>query len=95
MSPLQRVGRWISEHIIMGIGLLVLIYMFIPIAIVVAMSFNDPPSRNNYSFGSWFNDKTPGGFTLDNWKDPCAAQGMCDSVVRSVQIGLLATLGAT
>jgi spermidine/putrescine transport system permease protein len=86
MSPLQRVGRWITEHLIMGIGLLVLVYMFIPIAIVVAMSFNSPPSRNNYSFGS---------FTWDNWSHPCEPQGMCDSVVRSVQIGLLATLGAT
>jgi spermidine/putrescine transport system permease protein len=86
MTGLQRLGRWISEHLIMGIGILVLVYMFIPIAVVVAMSFNQPPSRNDYSFGT---------FTTDNWTNPCAPQGMCDAVVRSIQIGLLATIGAT
>ena len=86
MSPLQRAGRWISDHIIMTIALLVLVYMFVPIAIVVAMSFNQPPSRNLYAFGSW---------TLDNWANPCAAPGMCDSLILSIQIGLLATIGAT
>jgi spermidine/putrescine transport system permease protein len=86
MTGLQRVGRWISDHLIMGIGILVLIYMFIPIAVVVAMSFNQPPSRNNYSFGT---------FTWDNWANPCAPSGMCSALVTSIQIGLLATIGAT
>jgi spermidine/putrescine transport system permease protein len=50
------------------------------------MSFNDPASRNSYSFD---------GFTLDNWRNICAPFGMCESVVKSLQIGLLATLLAT
>ena len=86
MTPLQRVGRWVSDHIVLTIGILVLAYMFVPIAIVVAMSFNAPPSRNLYAFGS---------FTTDNWSDPCGPDGLCDSLVLSVQIGLLATIGAT
>ena len=86
MSGLQRAGRWLSEHAVLGIGIAVLVYMFIPIAVVVAMSFNTPPSKNSYSFGS---------FTLDNWTNPCGPAGMCDAVVRSVQIGVLATIGAT
>ncbi len=86
MTPLQRAGRWVSDHLIMAIGLLVLAYMFVPIGVVVAMSFNTPPSRNLYAFGS---------FTTANWADPCGPAGLCDSLVRSVQIGLLATLGAT
>jgi spermidine/putrescine transport system permease protein len=86
MTPLQRVGRWVSDHIILTIGILVLAYMFVPIAIVVAMSFNAPPSRNLYAFGS---------FTTANWSDPCGPEGLCDSLVLSVQIGLLATIGAT
>jgi spermidine/putrescine transport system permease protein len=86
MSPLQRVGRWIGEHIIMAIGIAVLIYMFVPIAVVILMSFNDPVSRNLYQFD---------GFTMHNWANPCEPDGMCESVVRSVEIGLLATLVAT
>ena len=87
MNPLQRAGRWISEHLIMAFGLLVLIYMFVPIAIVVLMSFNDnSTSRNVYAFKE---------FTVNNWLNPCRPNGMCEAVVRSVEIGLLATLVAT
>jgi spermidine/putrescine transport system permease protein len=35
------------------------------------------------------------GFTFDNWLNPCADPSMCDALVRSVQIGVLATVGAT
>ena len=34
-------------------------------------------------------------FTLDNWRDPCGPADMCAAVVRSAQIGFLATLLAT
>ncbi len=83
---MTRVGRWVGEHLILGIGLLVLFYMFLPIFIVILMSFNDPASKQSYSFD---------GFTLNNWLNPCEPFGMCESVVLSVQIGLGATLGAT
>ena len=83
---MTRVGRWLGEHLVLGIGLLVLLYMFVPIFIVVLMSFNAPASRVGYRFD---------GFTLENWLNPCEPNGMCDSVLLSLQIGLLATLGAT
>jgi spermidine/putrescine transport system permease protein len=81
-----RAGRWLGDHLILMIGLLVLLYMFTPVFVVMLMSFNDPASRNSYSFD---------GFTLDNWRNICAPFGMCESVVTSLQIGLLATLLAT
>jgi spermidine/putrescine transport system permease protein len=81
-----RVGRWIGDHIVMAVALLVLLYMFLPIFFVVLMSFNDPASRLSYEFD---------GFTLNNWTDPCAPSGMCSSVATSIEIGFLATLGAT
>ncbi|MDQ3423933.1 MAG: ABC transporter permease [Actinomycetota bacterium] len=81
-----RLGRWVSEHVVLFVGVLVLLYLFLPIFFVVLMSFNDPTSRLAYEFQ---------GFTWDNWLSPCAPFGLCDSVVRSLQIGLLATLGAT
>ncbi len=86
MSPLQRLGRWIGDHFILAGGILVLIYMFVPIAIVVLMSFNKPSSRLIYRFDS---------FTLDNWLHPCRPDGMCESLSRSIQIGLLATVVST
>jgi spermidine/putrescine transport system permease protein len=86
MSVLQRSARWIGDHVIMAIAIVVLVYMFLPIFFVVLMSFNQPSSRLSYSFDA---------FTLDNWLHPCEQSGMCRSVVISLQIGFLATLVAT
>ena len=83
---MTRVGRWLAEHVVLGVGLLVLLYMFVPIFIVVLMSFNDPASRQSYSFD---------GFTWDNWLKPCDPNGICESLTLSIEIALLATLGAT
>ena len=86
MTALQRTGRWIGDHVVLFMAAVVLLYMFLPIFFVVLMSFNDPVSRLAYEFDA---------FTFDNWLNPCSAAGMCDSVVKSLQIGFLATLGAT
>ena len=83
---LTRAGRWIGDHLILFLGLLTMVYLLLPIAFVVLMSFNDPTSRLAYEFQN---------FTWDNWLDPCGPLGLCGSVVKSLQIGLLATLGAT
>lgn len=80
------VGRWVGDRLVLMIGLLVLAYMLMPIAIVVLMSFNEPASKNSYTFDA---------FTWANWAAPCSDQALCDSVVVSIQVGLLATVGAT
>ena len=80
------IGRWVRDHLVLMLGLAVLAYTFVPIAVVVLMSFNAPASRNVYQFD---------GFTLDNWLNPCAPEGMCSAVGRSIEIGLLSTLVAT
>ena len=88
MSPLQRAGRWIGDHLVLFGGLLVLLYTFVPIAVVVLMSFNRSGSNGGGAY-VW------NGFTTDNWTNMCGPTGMCDSVIKSVQIGLAATLIAT
>jgi spermidine/putrescine transport system permease protein len=70
----------------MAVGLVVLAYMFVPIVVVILMSFNDPASRVTYTLD---------GFTLNNWLHPCEPEGLCSSLVTSLQVGLLATVGAT
>ncbi|MFI7575291.1 ABC transporter permease [Micromonospora sp. NPDC049497] len=82
----MRFSRWLADRWVMGVGLLVLGYLFLPIAVVAALSFNRPSSRLSYDFNE---------FTLDNWRQPCATSDMCDAVVRSVQIGFIATVAAT
>ncbi len=80
--------RWLRSHLVLILGILVLVYTFVPIFIVVLMSFNKLPNEQSkiYKFNS---------FTLDNWLHPCADPSMCDALSRSVEIGFLATLGAT
>jgi len=61
------------------------LYLLTPIAYTFAFSFNDA-SRSNLVWQ---------GFTLDNWMNPCGAPAVCDSVVNSIQIGVIATVVAT
>jgi spermidine/putrescine transport system permease protein len=70
----------------MAFAVLVLGYLFLPIAVVVAFSFNDPAGRFNFTWQQ---------FSTEAWTDPCAPAGMCDAVVRSLQIGVLATVVST
>jgi len=76
----------VRRHAIAAVAVLVLAYLFLPVVVVVIFSFNNPAGRFNFAWQ---------GFTLDAWLHPCAAAGMCDSVLLSLQIGLLATLFAT
>jgi spermidine/putrescine transport system permease protein len=81
-----RIGRWLADHWVLGLGLLVLGYLLLPVAVLVGLSFNRPSSRLSYDFDA---------FTLDNWADPCGPVGLCASLLRSVQIGFLSTVVAT
>ena len=64
-----------------------LVYTFVPIVVVILMSFNDPDEPQLiYRFD---------GFTLDNWQNPCERPEHVPALGRSIEIGLLATLGAT
>jgi spermidine/putrescine transport system permease protein len=80
--------RWLRSRIVLFLGILVLLYTFVPIFVVVLMSFNKLPSEQSkiYKFNT---------FTLDNWLHPCTDPSMCHALGRSIEIGLLATLGAT
>ena len=82
----HRVVRWLADRLVVFAGIAVLAYLFLPIAIVVLLSFNKPASRLSYSFNE---------FTLDNWLNPCGAGDLCASLAISAQIGLLATMVAT
>lgn len=79
-------SRWLGDRLVLILGLLVLLYMFVPIFVVILMSFNAPGARNSYTFN---------GFTLDNWRNVCEPFQLCSSLRTSIEIGLLATLGAT
>jgi spermidine/putrescine transport system permease protein len=86
---MYRLWRWVADHWVMVIGLLVLAYLFLPIAIVFAMSFKRQVGKNPaYTLDNYH-------FTLDNWLHPCKTDQICTSVGLSLRIGFLATVVAT
>ncbi|HWG99117.1 MAG TPA: ABC transporter permease [Pilimelia sp.] len=82
----RRLRRWLADHWVLGAALLVLAYLFVPLAVVVGLSFNRPASRLSYEFHE---------FTWDNWANPCGPGELCAALARSVRIGLAATVLAT
>lgn len=78
--------RWLRKNIIPIIGILVLIYLFVPIAVVAILSFNKPDGKFNVSWNQ---------FSLEAWQNICGVPGVCGSFVTSIQIGIIATLIGT
>jgi spermidine/putrescine transport system permease protein len=62
------------------------LYLLLPIAVVIAFSFNAPEGRFNYVWQ---------GFTLDNWKNWDAVPGLRDSIVLSLEVAAISSIVAT
>jgi spermidine/putrescine transport system permease protein len=67
-------------------AILALFYLFLPIAIVVAFSFNNPLGRFNYTWQ---------GFTIQNWLHPFAYPDIGAALRVSIEIAVLSSLAAT
>lgn len=84
----RRPLRWIGDRFAMIAAVLVLLYLFLPVLYTFVFSFNDY-RKSNITWNS------AAGPTLKHWANPCGAPGICESLVTSLQVGLLATLVAT
>ncbi len=84
----RRIQAWFAERFAMIAAVLVLLYLFTPVAYTFAFSFNNYRKSNI----TWNPEGSP---TLKHWKDPCGAPGVCRSLVKSLEIGALSTLLAT
>jgi spermidine/putrescine transport system permease protein len=82
----QRTLRWIREHSLALYSALALIYMFLPVAVVVVFSFNNPTGRTNTRWNE---------FSLDAWLNICKDPTICRSVGVSATIALFATVVGT
>ncbi len=82
----SRAGAAVRHHAVTFFAVLALVYLLLPIAVVVAFSFNDPAGRFNFTWES---------FTLANWGNPFGFPDLRESVVLSLEIAALATLAAT
>lgn len=88
--PVHRRSRnpitWVREHIVGIFAFLAFVYLLLPNAVVVLFSFNNPTGRFNYQWAS---------FSTHAWTNVCEPAGLCSSLVLSLQVGVLATVGAT
>jgi spermidine/putrescine transport system permease protein len=84
----RRRSPWtvLRENVVWVVAVLALIYLLLPNLVVVLFSFNKPNGRFNYTWQR---------FSLDAWRNPCGAPGMCESLGLSLKIGVVATLVAT
>lgn len=78
--------RWLRKRLLGVVAVAVLVYLFVPIAVVAALSFNDPDGKFNLSWNQ---------FSLAAWTNLCGVPTVCGAFASSVQIGIVSTLVAT
>src|SRR5581483_2540526 len=85
--PRRRGPRaYLREHLLLVVTVAVFVFMLLPNAVILWMSFNQPQGKFDYV---WHR------FSLDAWRNPCASHEMCHSIGLSLEIGVLATVVAT
>ena len=78
--------RWLREHAVQIVGVLVVLYMLIPIVVIFGFSFNNPAGRYNFT---WV------GFTFDHWSNAFGIPELNEALVTSLKLAVLATLIST
>ena len=86
VSGAARVWALVRRHFLTVYSALFFLYLMLPIAVVVAFSFNHPKGRFNYTWR---------GFTWDNWLHWNAVPGIQGAIVLSLEIALIASIVAT
>jgi len=81
-----RAWMFVRRHVLDVYALIALGYLFLPIAIVIAFSFNNPAGRFNYTWQ---------GFTWKNWTNPFGFPGLSGAVKVSIEIAILSSVVAT
>jgi len=85
-SFLARSWELVRKHVLTVYAVLAFAYLLLPIAVVIAFSFNDPAGRFNYTWQ---------GFTLDNWRNWDGVPGLVEAMTLSLQIAALSSIFAT
>jgi spermidine/putrescine transport system permease protein len=78
-STQQRTGR----RLVNVAAVLGLLYLFAPIIVIVAFSFNEPVGKYNIVWQ---------GFTLDNWASPFSDEALTDALFVSLRVALVSSV---
>ena len=85
-TPARRVSRTVDRWLIPVYTAAALFYLALPILVMIAFSFNDPPGRFNFVWGE---------FSLQAWQNPFARPGLQTAIVTSLGIAFVSTIIAT
>lgn len=78
--------RFVRHHVLTAYAVLALVYLFLPIGVVVAFSFNNPRGRFNFTWE---------GFTFNNWLNPFGYPGVSSAVKVSIELAFASAFVAT
>ncbi len=81
-----RAWRWLREHAVNIVAVLVVIYLLVPIVVILVFSFNNPAGRYNFT---WV------GFTVKHWSHPFSNTELTEAMLTSIRLALLATVIST
>ncbi len=81
-----NVWAFARRHVLTVYSVLFFLYLLLPIAIVIAFSFNQPVGKFNYTWHK---------FTFDNWRYWNGVPGIEGAIVLSLEIAVLASVIAT
>jgi spermidine/putrescine transport system permease protein len=82
----MTIGSRLSSVALPVFTALAVVFMFAPIAVMIAFSFNDPAGRQNITWQ---------GFTLENYVTLWSRPDITDPLILSLQIAIISTIVAT
>jgi len=85
-SVVASAWAFVRRHTLTVYSVVFFLYLLLPIAIVIAFSFNQPVGKFNYTWNK---------FTFDNWRYWNGVPGIQSAIVLSLEIALLASVIAT
>jgi spermidine/putrescine transport system permease protein len=85
-GPAGRLRAAVDRWAVPLFTALVISYLLLPVAIMIAFSFNDPPGRFNFIWGE---------FSLAAWGNPLGRPRLGDAIMTSLGVGFIATIVAT
>lgn len=86
VGPSRRLVQLVERWVIPLFTFLALLYLILPILVMIAFSFNDPPGRFNFVWGQ---------FSLAAWGNPFGRPGLQGAIATSLVVATISTLVAT
>jgi spermidine/putrescine transport system permease protein len=86
MAAVVPLSRRIATRLLDVYAIMVLVYLFLPIAVIVIYSFNTPAGKFNFVWKA---------FSFDAWRDPFRYPPLVEAMKLSLKVASLSTLVAT